>query len=128
MPLLHGFTHLFFWHALSWGQSELKTHSGRHSMYGFPWNSGRHEHSPLLHSAFGPHGVGLHGSTSSRSVISRFFKYKYSTCQGNIFYFYYFARGKLTWFNEFTFCESITSIIWKTGTDRHIFIYSTLSV
>lgn len=33
----HGSTHLLRMQALSDGQSELNTHSGLHSSYGFPW-------------------------------------------------------------------------------------------
>lgn len=56
----HGFSHLFRKQALSLGQSEFRTHSGRQPAYGFPWNSDKHVHSPLLHWAFAPHGDGLH--------------------------------------------------------------------
>lgn len=35
-PPVQGFMHLLFLHALSCGQSELNTHSGRHSLYGSP--------------------------------------------------------------------------------------------
>lgn len=56
--------HLFLIHALSLGQSLLRTHSGLHPVYGSPWYSGRHVHMPLLHTAFDPHGDGLHGSFS----------------------------------------------------------------
>lgn len=48
--------------ALSRGQSLFKIHSGRHSLYGSPWYSGRHVQIPSEHSAFGPHGEGLQGS------------------------------------------------------------------
>ena len=38
----HGSMHLFLWHALLEGQSELTTHSGRHATYGSPKYSGIH--------------------------------------------------------------------------------------
>lgn len=59
---IHGFIHLFLEQAWSLGQSEFKTHSGRHSRYGLPWKSDRQVQVPLEHSAFGPHGDGLHKS------------------------------------------------------------------
>lgn len=57
-----GSTHLFLIHALFLGQSVFNTHSGRHPVYGSPWYSLKQVHTPLLHWAFGPQGVGLQGS------------------------------------------------------------------
>lgn len=45
----HGSTHLLRRQALSWGQSELRTHSGLQPEYGSPWYSGRHVQIPLRH-------------------------------------------------------------------------------
>jgi len=55
---LHGFIHLLRTQALSLGQSLLITHSGLQPEYGSPKYSLIHEHWPLLHIAFGPHGDG----------------------------------------------------------------------
>lgn len=66
-----GFLHLLLIQALSRSHSELWTHSGRHPEYGSPWNSGRQVHCPLKHSAFAPHGDGLHGSSLTTIVGSR---------------------------------------------------------
>jgi hypothetical protein len=44
-----GSTHLERTQALSRGQSELRTHSGRQPKYGSPEYSARHVHMPLLH-------------------------------------------------------------------------------
>ena len=58
--------------ALFDGQSEFKTHSGRHPSYGFPMFSGKHEHEPApfcsLHTALGPHGEGMHGVGLSAGI------------------------------------------------------------
>lgn len=63
IPRPHGSRHLFLMQARSLGQSEFKTHSGRHPKFGFPWYSGRQLHIPLKHCVFAPqfkHGsVGL---------------------------------------------------------------------
>lgn len=53
---------MLFAQALSNGQSEFCTHSGRHSRYGSPRYSGMQLQIPLRHSALSPHGDGLHGS------------------------------------------------------------------
>lgn len=67
----HGFTHLLRIQALSIGQSELKTHSGRQPMYGSPWNSGKQLHIPELHCAFDPHGEGSQGSLGAGSCAKK---------------------------------------------------------
>lgn len=58
--------------ALSDGQSALRTHSGLHPSYGFPWYPGIHEQEPApfccLQIAFTPHGDGSQGLRSSSSV------------------------------------------------------------
>ena len=61
-----GSWHLRLMHALSEGQSELTTHSGR-QLGGDPIISGRQEHwhcPPIFLGGleFGPHGFGTHGS------------------------------------------------------------------
>lgn len=65
----HGSWHFMLRHALVLGQSEFITHSGRHSVYGSPKNSGRHVQDPALfcswQTAFVPHGDGLHGFIGS---------------------------------------------------------------
>ena len=65
----HGSMHLFLWHALLEGQSELTTHSGLHATYGSPKYSGMHWHAAALfllwQFAFDPHGDGLQGSITS---------------------------------------------------------------
>jgi len=63
-----GSAHLFRMHALSLGQSVLRTHSGRHPEYGSPWYSGRQVQAPSWHWAFGPQGDGLHGSDCTGSA------------------------------------------------------------
>lgn len=70
----HGSIHLVFAHALSRGQSELMTHSGRQPLpVGLPWNPGKHSQSALppeaRHSVLAPQGEGLHGFTSGCSEI-----------------------------------------------------------
>ena len=67
-----GSWHLRLMHALSEGQSELTTHSGR-QFGGEPIISGRHEHwhlSPITRGGllFGPHGLGSQGSTYTGSI------------------------------------------------------------
>lgn len=66
-----GSIHLFRKHALSLEQSVFSTHSGLQAMYGFPWYSERQVQIPLLHSAFDPHGEGLHksGGGSGATII-----------------------------------------------------------
>ena len=79
----HGFSQLLCKQALSLGQSEFKTHSGRQPAYGLPWNSGKQVHSPSLHWELGPHGDGLHLSKiafGSYSEIDGF----YLICWHNI--------------------------------------------
>ena len=69
----HGSIHLFLWHALLDGQSELTTHSGRHATYGSPYISSIHWHAAALflcwQNAFEPHGEGLQGSTCSVVIL-----------------------------------------------------------
>ena len=64
-----GSTHLFLTHALCLLQSVLRTHSGRHPVYGSPAYSGKHVQDPAplrsLQTAFAPHGDGLQGSRIS---------------------------------------------------------------
>ena len=69
-PHVPGQGSLHFWrmHARSRLQSWLNTHSGRQPIYGSPWNSGRHVHSPLSHRVFEPHGDGLQGSDITGST------------------------------------------------------------
>ena len=50
----HGSLHLLLIQALSLGQSEFKTHSGRQPKYGSPWYSGRQIQAPLIHCVFVP--------------------------------------------------------------------------
>ena len=61
-----GSTHLFLWHALLEGQSELTTHSGLQATYGSPKYSGIHWQAAARflseQMALLPQGVGLHGS------------------------------------------------------------------
>ena len=68
-----GSIHLFLWHALLEGQSELTTHSGRHATYGSPYISSIHWHAAALflcwQNAFDPQGVGLQGSTVSVTIL-----------------------------------------------------------
>ena len=64
-----GSIHLFLWHALIEGQSELTTHSGLHATYGSPKYSGIHWQAAALplvwQFAFVPQGDGLQGSIIS---------------------------------------------------------------
>ena len=73
-----GSMHLFLWHALFEGQSELTTHSGRHATYGSPKYSGIQRHDPaslcLVHTALDPHGDGLQGSIISTLGGTKIFK------------------------------------------------------
>lgn len=52
-------------HALSAGQSDDRTHSGRQPSYGFPWYPSIQRQAPTpfrwIHSAFDEHGLGSHG-------------------------------------------------------------------
>lgn len=64
----HGSVHLLRIQALLCGHSVFNIHSGRHSVYGSPWYSGKHVHTPLLQLAFIPQGFGLHGSLSTGSA------------------------------------------------------------
>lgn len=57
-----GSMHLFLTHALSRGQSLLRTHSGLQPTYGSPWYSGKHVQIPLLHRVLVPQGDGLQAS------------------------------------------------------------------
>ena len=69
----HGSMHLFLWHALLEGQSELTTHSGLHATYGSPKYSGMHWQDPApfrrWQLAFDPHGDGLQGSICSVGTL-----------------------------------------------------------
>ena len=69
----HGLTHLLRKQALSLGQSEFKTHSGRQPIKGSPWYSARQVQIPLLQTAFEPQGFGLHGSSSIGSSSEEMF-------------------------------------------------------
>lgn len=73
---MQGFTHLLLKQALSLGQSEFKTHSGRQPAKGFPWNSGKQVHSPLLHWVLAPQGEGLHLSIGVGSTAKMNFVFK----------------------------------------------------
>lgn len=63
-----GFLHFSEIHARSLGQSECTTHSGLQKG-GEPAYVGKHEHDakPLMfrHSAYAPHGDGVHGSNGA---------------------------------------------------------------
>lgn len=66
--------HFVFTHALSRGQSELMTHSGRQPLpLGLPWNPGKHSQNAFPPEArqcvLVPQGEGLHGFTSGCSGI-----------------------------------------------------------
>ena len=62
-----GSIHLFLWHALLDGQSELTIHSGLHATQGSPKYSGIHWQAAALflseQRALDPQGEGLQGST-----------------------------------------------------------------
>ena len=62
---IQGSTHFCLTQALSLGQSEFKTHSGRHPWYGSPWYSGMQVQIPSKQFAFGPQGFGSHGSSAN---------------------------------------------------------------
>lgn len=63
-----GSVHLLRMQARSRGQSVWRTHSGRQPEYGSPWYSGMHEHWPFRHTAFGPQGDGLQGSSWTTAI------------------------------------------------------------
>lgn len=68
--------------ALSLGQSEFVTHSGRQLVYGSPKYSGKHmqEPAPLrsLQIALAPHGDGLHGFLGSSTGSTKiYYSYPY---------------------------------------------------
>lgn len=65
----HGSAHLFPMHALLYGQSEFRVHSGLHPSYGLPIKSGKQVQEPALlsslHWALAPQGEGEHGVMTS---------------------------------------------------------------
>ena len=70
----HGSTHFWFLQASSVGQSSLKIHSGR-QFGGEPvipdWHEQSHRSPFLLGGlAYGPQGLGLHGSSSTTGAIA----------------------------------------------------------
>lgn len=125
-PLSQGFTHFWRWQALLEGQSELRTHSGRHPKYGSPWYSGRQTHSPLLHAAFAPHGDGLQGSRSCGGSVNGI---RHNNC-----YSFFSVHVKkiiillqITYIIlKFTFCERISYVVIKTCANWYMVLDNTL--
>lgn len=63
--------HLLFPQTLFFGHSILKTHSGRHPLYGSPKYSGRHVHLFSKQIAFGPQlQLGVISIIGSKNTIS----------------------------------------------------------
>jgi len=70
----HGSLHLLLMQVLSFAQSELRTHSGRHPVYGSPKYWGWQEQDPApfrsLHMALEPHGEGSHGRLGASTGLT----------------------------------------------------------
>lgn len=67
-----GFSHLLRIHALLRGQSVFKMHSGRQPMYGSPWNSDKHVHTPSEHLALEPQGDGTQASCTGVRIAVKY--------------------------------------------------------